>query len=80
MGAIIEHLNTFWEQAFTIWLSGGWCMIAIALNALVLFALGMHVHLKLRGKGLQSVPEKPGATGLTIPPNGKARSAICLIS
>ena len=52
MGAIIEHLNTFWEQAFTIWLSGGWCMIAIALNALVLFALGMHVHLKLRGKGL----------------------------
>lgn len=58
MGAIIEHLNTFWEQAFTIWLSGGWCMIAIALNALVLFALGMHVHLKLRGKGLQSVPEK----------------------
>ena len=30
---------------------------AIAVNALVMFALGIHVHLKLRKKGFQSVPE-----------------------
>jgi biopolymer transport protein ExbB len=33
-------------------------MIALAVNALVLFALGVHVHLKLRAKGFKSVPEK----------------------
>ena len=33
-------------------------MIAIAMNALMLFALGVHVHFKLSEKGFQSVPEK----------------------
>ncbi len=32
-------------------------MVAIAVNALVLFALGVHVHIKLREKDFQSVPE-----------------------
>lgn len=32
-------------------------MPAIAVNALVMFALGIHVHLKLRKKGFQSMPE-----------------------
>ncbi len=57
MDAMIEHLKTLWEQAYAIWLSGGSCMPAIAVNALVMFALGIHVHLKLRKKGFQSVPE-----------------------
>ncbi len=57
MDAMIEHLKTLWEQAYDIWLSGGSCMPAIAVNALVMFALGIHVHLKLRKKGFQSVPE-----------------------
>jgi biopolymer transport protein ExbB len=52
------QLSALWEQAVNIWLSGGWAMIAIAANALVLFALGMHVWLKLRGKGFHKVPEK----------------------
>ncbi len=46
------------SQAWTIWQQGGWAMPAIAINALVMFALGMHVWLKLRGKGFQSVPER----------------------
>ena len=53
-----EQLGTLWEQAVGIWLSGGWAMVALAVNALVLFSLGMHVLLRLRGKGYQSVPEK----------------------
>jgi biopolymer transport protein ExbB len=32
-------------------------MVAIAATSLLMFALGFHVHLKLRGKGFQSVPE-----------------------
>jgi len=54
----MEQLQRLWEQAMGIWLSGGWAMIALAINALVLFMLGVHVLLKLRAKGYQSVPEK----------------------
>ena len=54
----MEQLNGLWAQAVGIWLSGGWGMIALAANALVLFMLGVHVLLRLRAKGYQSVPEK----------------------
>ena len=50
--------TTFWQQAVEIWLSGGWGMMAMAANALVLFALGTHLYLKLHEKGFKSVPEK----------------------
>lgn len=33
-------------------------MVALTLNALILFGLGMHIHLALNEKGFQSVPEK----------------------
>jgi biopolymer transport protein ExbB len=58
MNAISGQFATLWEQAVAIWLSGGWGMIALAVNALVMLALGMHVLFKLREKGYQSVPEK----------------------
>ncbi len=58
MDVILEHLRALWHQAYAIWLSGGWAMIGIAAMALVMFAMGMHVHLKLQEKGFQSVPEK----------------------
>jgi biopolymer transport protein ExbB len=58
MNIITEQLIALWEQAVTIWLSGGWGMVALAMNALVMLALGMRVLLKLREKGYQSVPEK----------------------
>jgi biopolymer transport protein ExbB len=54
----MEQLRALWEQAVAIWLSGGWGMIALAVNALVMIALGMHVLLRLREKGYQTVPEK----------------------
>ena len=58
MNTIYEHLIALWEQAFSIWLSGGWGMVALAVNALVMAALGMHVLFKLREKRYQSVSEK----------------------
>jgi biopolymer transport protein ExbB len=58
MDVLIEKFNTLWAQATAIWLAGGWVMVGIAVIALVMFALGLHVHLKLRGKGFQAIREK----------------------
>lgn len=58
MDVIIEQLKTLWDQAFTIWLSGGWAMIAIAIIALIMFAMGLHIQLRLKEKDFQSVPER----------------------
>ncbi len=55
---ITERIIALWEQAVEIWISGGWGMIALAVNGLVLFSLGIHVLAKLRRKGHQSVSEK----------------------
>lgn len=51
------RLDALWQQATTIWMAGGWAMLAIAVDALVLFGLGVHVYLELRGKGFRAVPE-----------------------
>lgn len=51
MIALPESIQSFLNEAFDIWLSGGWAMIAIASVSLVMFSLGMHVWLKLNGKG-----------------------------
>jgi len=58
MNTMVEHLRTLWEQALSIWLSGGWGMMAIALNALVIFGLGTHIYLRLNERGFQFVSEK----------------------
>ena len=50
--------SDLWMQAAEIWRSGGWGMIALTANALVLFALGTHLYLKLNEKGFKSVPEQ----------------------
>jgi biopolymer transport protein ExbB len=57
MNALNEQFVTLWNQAQSIWLSGGWAMIAIAAIALVMFSLGMGVYLRLTGKGFTSVRE-----------------------
>jgi biopolymer transport protein ExbB len=54
----VEEVKSLLEQATTIWVSGGWAMIAIAITAIVLFGMGMHVWLGLREKRFQSVSEK----------------------
>jgi biopolymer transport protein ExbB len=54
----LDQLLTLWEQAAGIWLAGGWAMAAIAITALVMFAMGVHIQLGLRGKGFQDVPER----------------------
>jgi biopolymer transport protein ExbB len=48
---LLDTLTRLWGQAVDIWLDGGWAMVGIAVIALVMFSLGMHVHLNLRAKG-----------------------------
>lgn len=49
--AILVQLDTLLEEALKIWLSGGWAMIGIASIAILMFALGINVYLRLSGKG-----------------------------
>ena len=58
MEALKQNLITLWDQAFEIWLAGGWAMIAIAVVALTMFAIGVNMYLKLNAKGFSRVPEK----------------------
>ncbi|QNN23162.1 MotA/TolQ/ExbB proton channel family protein [Planctomycetales bacterium ZRK34] len=55
---VLTRFQTLFFEAYAIWKSGGWAMIAIAINALVMFALGMHVWLRFRRKGFLRVPER----------------------
>jgi biopolymer transport protein ExbB len=54
----VEQLVALWKQAVAIWLSGGWAMPALAVNALVMFTLGMHVYFRLCERGYRSVSER----------------------
>lgn len=53
-----ERLLAFWADGVDIWLDGGWAMIAIAIVALTMFLVGVHVSFRLRAKGDHKVREK----------------------
>jgi biopolymer transport protein ExbB len=55
---MINYVGEFVDQAVKIWLAGGWAMAGIALVALIMFSLGMHVFLRLWRKLFLSVPER----------------------
>ncbi len=58
MNQWMVQVQSLWEQAWVLWLSGGWAMPAIALTAVVMFGIGVHLQLKFYEKGFLSVPEK----------------------
>lgn len=53
---ILNHLQSLVQQAVPIWKSGGWGMIALAVDALVLFAIGFNILLRLIEKGALADP------------------------
>ena len=65
--AILEQLCVLWAQAVAIWHAGGWCMPALAGVALVMFALGVHVHMQLGEKGFLSVTERTWRSWINHP-------------
>lgn len=69
----LEQLTVLWTEAREIWLSGGWAMVAIAINAFIMFAIGTHVHLQLRAKGFQTVSEKRWRRWISHPEQRKGR-------
>ncbi|MGE3171844.1 MAG: MotA/TolQ/ExbB proton channel family protein [Planctomycetota bacterium] len=52
-----DWLSNLWAEAVAIWLSGGWAMWPLATIALAMFAIGVHVRLRLRATGFRDVPE-----------------------
>ncbi len=54
----METLTNLYTQAQSIWSAGGWGMIALAVNALVMFGMGMLVFSRLLASGIFSSPEK----------------------
>jgi biopolymer transport protein ExbB len=53
-----EQAVGLWDAAKAIWLSGGWAMFAIAVIALVMFSIGLHLHLFLGRKKFLSISER----------------------
>lgn len=56
--AATERFSVLWQEATEIWSAGGWAMVPIAVIALGMFALGVHVQLRLRERGFLSVRER----------------------
>lgn len=55
---LVAEVRGVWDDAVQIWLDGGTAMVAIAVIALCMFTLGVHVYFSLRAKGFRSVPER----------------------
>jgi biopolymer transport protein ExbB len=58
-------------QASEIWISGGWAMVALALNCLILFGVGTSVWLRLSSRGYRSIPEARWRRWITNPDEGQ---------
>lgn len=58
MGTRMEQFAALWTQALDIWMKGGWCMPAIAATALLMFALGISIQMRLHDKRFLYVKEK----------------------
>lgn len=55
---MLEQLfhHTLLQEAESIWVSGGWAMIPLTINAILLFAIGFRLWLRLRSRG-RGAPE-----------------------
>lgn len=67
----MENSSTIWQQALEIWASGGWGMIALAGNAILIFYLGYSIFFRIRAKGYLRVPEKKWKGWIKHPDTGK---------
>ncbi len=50
-------MNEIWQEALTIWQSGGWAMTVLAVNAFILFSLALAVKIRLWEKEYRHVTE-----------------------
>lgn len=57
MDYVLERIGVAWDEVAKIWIDGGWCMPLLAALAMITFAVGIHVNLRLSGKRYKDVPE-----------------------
>lgn len=67
----MEESTSIWQQALEIWASGGWGMIALSIDAFIIFFMGFGVFYKIRQKGYLYVPEKKWKKWVKEPAQGK---------
>jgi biopolymer transport protein ExbB len=61
------------EEARGIWISGGWAMIALAVNAILVFTIGFNLWFKIKQKRGRRVSEKKWRKWLDDPRKRKGR-------
>lgn len=64
-------LSSFWEQTLAIWKSGGWAMIALAVDAFLIFYLGGSIFSRIRARGYLYVSEKKMKRWVKEPAKGR---------
>jgi biopolymer transport protein ExbB len=69
----MNGLNAFVDDTWSIWQSGGWAMIAIAVTAVVMFAVGLSVFVRLMGKGHSLVSERTWRRWIDHPEERRGR-------
>lgn len=63
--------TTIWKQALEIWSSGGWAMIALAIDAVIIFYMGVSIFLRVREKGYLYVTETKMKKWVKDPAKGR---------
>lgn len=53
-----DWIAAMFARATRIWIDGGWAMLAIAIDGLLMFAIGTRLWLRLVTKGYRRVPEQ----------------------
>ncbi|WP_372845022.1 MotA/TolQ/ExbB proton channel family protein [Pontiella sp.] len=67
----MEATPSIWQQAVAIWASGGWAMIALALDAFIIFYMGSAIFWCIRAKGYLYVTEGKMKTWVKDPAKGR---------
>lgn len=71
MNAALHEARILFDRAIELWLSGGWAMIPLAINALILFGVGSQVWIRLKGKGFRGFRRSEWGRWITEPSERK---------
>ena len=55
------------QESIAIWLQGGWAMIALAADAVLMFAIGINLWLKYKTSGIRTVPDSKWRRWIDLP-------------
>lgn len=67
----MQETVSIWNQAIDIWATGGWGMIALAVDAVLIFYFGFSIFFRMRGRGYHEVQKKHWIKWAKNPVTGK---------